>query len=384
MSDEAAIARQQALIGWYRLQRRELPWRHDGPGGHPDPYVVLVSESMLQQTRVEAVLEPFARWMQRFPSFAALAAADEADVVASWAGLGYYRRARNLHAAARAVVALHGGVLPADPAAIAALPGVGPYTTGALRSIGLGLPAALVDGNVARVLARLALVRARVDQPAGMRQIWALAEQAFAIDGPARADPSRYNQALMELGATLCRVGAPRCDACPVARWCEGLAAGAAAELPRKGSKRPPSDVHAAAFVALRSGAAGVEVLMGRRALGSRWGGLWQPAMVEAADAGAAFAALRAALAEVEALAPDAVGPELAQLEHVLTHRRYRVDAMVVRVPEGAGRGAVVAALERATRVLGFADPAWRAVADVSGRGDGVSRLGQRLVAAVA
>jgi A/G-specific adenine glycosylase len=215
---------QEALLHHYDRSARELPWRRD-----TDPYRVLVSEIMLQQTRVETVKGYYERWLERFPALDDLACAEEEEVLKAWEGLGYYRRARNLHRAARVVREEHGGVIPTDSAGLLMLPGVGEYTAGAVASISFGERTPAVDGNVRRVLARLFDVSA--PKPAWLRETAA---------GLVNADrPSDWNQALMELGATVCTPGRPDCDACPVSRWCRARAAGTQNERPVVIARRP-------------------------------------------------------------------------------------------------------------------------------------------------
>lgn len=220
----SAPAFRRALARWFARHRRPLPWR-----AKPSAYRTVVSELMLQQTQVATVLPYFERWIQRWPSFAHLAQADEAEVLAAWAGLGYYRRARLLHRLARAVTAL-----PRPPATADAwieLPGVGPYTAAAVASIAFGDPAAVVDGNVVRVLARVAgLRRAFPTTAVAVKAVTPLAD--VLLD---RRRPGDHNQAMMELGALVCRKAAPACDRCPVARWCaaRGKADGVPAFAPK-------------------------------------------------------------------------------------------------------------------------------------------------------
>ncbi len=370
------LERQRALLTWYVEHQRELPWRHQGPGPHPDPYHVLLSELMLQQTRVETVVGPFRRWLERFPTLQALAAAEEEAVVAAWAGLGYYRRARNLHAAARAVVGRHGGVLPHDEAALLALPGIGRYSAGALRSIGHGLPTALVDGNVARVLARWHALEMEVDGPAGAALLWRFAGAELDADGPARGDPSRWNQALMELGASVCAPRRPTCGNCPVRVGCRGETLGIADSLPRKSPRRPPTAVQAEALVVLARGTSGRdEAWLLQRPSRGRWAGLWQPPMVEGvlrSDPG--LAPLRALLLGLGARVAPA-----GTLEHVLTHRRYTVKAEVAHLAAAALTPAL-GELRAAALAMGFVDAGLRDAASLNGDGDGVSRLGVRLL----
>jgi A/G-specific adenine glycosylase len=204
-----------ALLAWFGVHRRDLPWRRTR-----DPYAIWVSEIMLQQTRVAAVMEHYARWMERFPTVAALAAAGEPEVLALWSGLGYYRRARMLHRAAQLVVEAHGGVLPETAAALQALPGIGAYTAAAVASIAFGEPVAVVDGNVERVALRMlgadALKQWQPETAAGKARAVRTLAQSLVDEGEA----GDSNQAMMELGATVCLPKAPLCLQCPLQRWC--------------------------------------------------------------------------------------------------------------------------------------------------------------------
>ena len=197
----------RALRAWFRKHGRDLPWRRTR-----DPYRVLVSEAMLQQTQVVRVMEYYERFLTRFPTLAALAEASPRRVRESWEGLGYYARARNLHAVARSVTEL-----PADPVALRALPGIGPYTAGAVASFAYERRAALVDTNVARVLRRVFAPRADVTTTRGQRKLWAIAESVLPATGRATWT---HNQALMELGALVCTARVARCDECPVSGIC--------------------------------------------------------------------------------------------------------------------------------------------------------------------
>ena len=206
LADGERRSLRSTLLRWYRKNRRDLPWRRTA-----DPYAVWVSEIMLQQTRVETVLPYYARFLERFPDASRLADATEDDVLASWSGLGYYRRARALHQGARVVMERHDGKLPRDPADLRRLPGVGRYTAGAIASVAFGLPEPILDGNVRRVLARIfAVDGVRLGPAAEERELWGLA--ASLVQGSA---PGDLNQALMELGALICTPRAPACPACP-------------------------------------------------------------------------------------------------------------------------------------------------------------------------
>src|SRR6185369_3543428 len=198
------------LLAWYGRHKRALPWRDVG-----DPYRTWISEIMLQQTQVDTVIPYYQRWLERFPTVQALAESPLNDVLALWEGLGYYSRARNLHRAAQQVAAERGGALPQTVDELLALPGIGRYTAGAIASIAFGVDAPVLDGNVKRVLARVFDIQTDVKSPAGARELWALA--ASLVPSGRAGD---YNQALMDLGATLCTPRAPACDICPVRELC--------------------------------------------------------------------------------------------------------------------------------------------------------------------
>jgi A/G-specific adenine glycosylase len=345
----AALRRR--LLAWYDGHRRDLPWRF--PQRAADPYRVWLAEALLQQTRVEAALPYYRRMLERFPTLEALAAAPEEEVLARWSGLGYYARARNLHAAARQALARHGG-LPASLEALRALPGFGPYTAGAVASIAFAIPAPAVDGNVARVLSRLFLV---ASDPATARTRARLHALATALVDPER--PGDLNQALMELGATCCAPRAPACPRCPVASLCAARAAGRVAELPRPRRRPAPRALALAAAIVRRRGS----ILVGRRPARGLFGRLWAPPLAEIAPGADAARSLAAALRAEHGL--DArIGPELAACERMLTHRALALRAFACEidgVPDGAGlRFATAAELE----VLGVA----AAVKDLLGR----------------
>jgi A/G-specific adenine glycosylase len=223
----ASPAFRDALIGWYRAHARALPWRTA-----PSVYKTVVSEFMLQQTQVKTVLPYFARWMAELPDFAALAAAPEARVLRLWEGLGYYARARNLHRLAKALAALPESPRTAD--SWSELPGVGPYTAAAIASIAFGAPAACVDGNVVRILARLTADETEFrDSATAAKAFTPLAARLISTSGA----PGDHNQAMMELGATVCLRQGPLCLVCPVRSFCAGARRGTAATLPRLAPK---------------------------------------------------------------------------------------------------------------------------------------------------
>ena len=252
------------LLTWYRANQRSLPWR-----GHASrsAYAVWVSEIMLQQTRVEAVIPYFQKWMRLFPTVQSLADASEHDVLSAWEGLGYYSRARNLHKAAKIVVEQHNGELPRDLDELRKLPGIGRYTLGAIASIAFGMDAPALDGNIKRVYARIFDLTATVDSPAGEKLLWELADQNLP-----RGHAGDYNQALMDLGATICVPRNPRCLICPVMTLCQARQNGTQDQRPVKSlSKEVPHYIHAAAVVIERS-----RVLLSQRPSKGLLGGMWE------------------------------------------------------------------------------------------------------------
>lgn len=264
--DPAAMA--SALVAWFRTHGRDYPWR-----GTRDPYAILISEIMLQQTQIATVLGRgyYARWLEQFPDFATLAAAGEEQVLKAWEGLGYYRRARNLHRLAKEVLAAHGGVLPQDHSTILALPGIGPYTAGAVASFAFGLPHPIVDGNVARVLSRVYNDPTPIDSSVGLKALW---ERAAALV-QASADPRALNSAVMELGQTHCSPTRPACELCPVRSECRATDP---ASLPVKQSRQQITPV-TERVIFLRTA---VGVLL-EQETGKRRTGLWKlPALLPA------------------------------------------------------------------------------------------------------
>jgi len=231
------------LLAWYHENARDLPWRRTR-----DPYAILVSELMLQQTRVETVLDRYERFLERFPSFANLAAAEVDDVLAEWSGLGYYRRARSLHSLAQAVVEQHGGRLPSDIDSLRALPGVGPYTAAAVASICFGIPELAIDGNIARVLCRLGAIEEDPKKSSAQRRLRDLASAQMSAH---RAGD--FNQALMELGARVCVPRSPRCGDCPVPDMCAARWLGIESQIPPS-RRQPIREVREEALVVEHNG----------------------------------------------------------------------------------------------------------------------------------
>jgi len=253
-------ATRRALLSWYDRHRRELPWR-----GTKDPYRIWVAEVMLQQTTVKTATPYYEAFLKRFPTLQALAEEPEEEVLGAWSGLGYYHRARNLHRGAQHVAERHGGRFPRTLEAALAVPGVGLYTASAILSIAHGLPLPVVDGNVRRVLARLLALRGpeyRKDGPYYNR-----AEELLD-----RERPGDWNQALMELGATVCTPRDPGCDACPLRSRCRARALGVVDELPEGRARRAPVDVQVAAALVERDG----KVLLVRRPEGRLLGRMWE------------------------------------------------------------------------------------------------------------
>jgi A/G-specific adenine glycosylase len=282
------------LLAWYDRAKRDLPWRT----ARPDFYRVWVSEIMLQQTRVEAVIPYYERFLARFPDVEALAGASEPDVLTAWTGLGYYSRARSLHRAAKQVASAGA---PADHGQLRELAGIGPYTAAAVASIAFGQPHAAVDGNVIRVMSRLTNDAGEISTPETRRRF---AEEAQRLLDPRR--PGDFNQAMMELGATVCVPRSPACGQCPVARLCKARAAGTERELPVKLRKTVTRDVALGlAIFAGRAGMSGKVFLVQRAAEERRLAGFWE---LPAKD-----------------LFPDWRGRAAMQIVHRIVNDRFRI-----------------------------------------------------------
>ncbi|NUP04683.1 MAG: A/G-specific adenine glycosylase [Polyangiaceae bacterium] len=310
VSPSRAKAAQKAIVAWFDRARRDLPWRRT-----KDPYAVWVSEIMLQQTRVETVIPYFERFMGRFPDVEELARADIADVLLAWSGLGYYRRARGLHAAAREVVSRYGAKFPRTTDELRTLPGVGEYTAGAVASIAFGERAPAIDGNVMRVVGRYIGLRADVGSTEAKRAVRAACE---ALVPPVR--PGDFNEALMELGATVCSPTSPDCPSCPWRRSCRGVELGldAVAGGPKKRAAVPRVKLIAA--IVEREGA----VLLARRPLDGLFGGLGEPPLAEGPLPRARTTFARAGIELHGKPGPRSV-------EHVLTHKVLEVKLATAR-----------------------------------------------------
>jgi A/G-specific adenine glycosylase len=303
------------LLSWYDRNARPLPWR-----GHPaNPYVQWLAEMMLQQTQAATVIPYFERFLKAFPTVHDLASAPRDRVLALWAGLGYYRRAHALHEAARKVSTEHGGAFPDTVEGLLSLPGVGRYTAGAIASIAFDRRAPILDGNVARVLSRLYLIEAAPEDAATRRRLWALAEAIL---------PSRrcgaFNQALMDLGATVCTPRSPRCADCPLAALCLAHREGATNRVPSPRRRAAVRELKLISFV-IRTKEL---VLARRRPAGGLWSAMWELPTVTA-DGLSPQEAASAALPPRWRIPGERIRPA-GTVEHQLTHRRVRVHVYVV------------------------------------------------------
>jgi A/G-specific adenine glycosylase len=310
----------KSLLDWYRRSNRDLPWRRTR-----DPWAIWVSEVMLQQTQVATVIPYYQRFLARFPDVAAAAAASLDDVLKHWEGLGYYARARNLHAAARRVVDEYGGEIPRDPDAFRKLPGVGEYIAAAVPSIAFGVPRAVVDGNVKRVIARLFALDESIDHRAGAKRIRELADELLDA-----GSPGDLNQAMMELGATVCRPATPACDACPVASWCAAFAAKKTTAYPVRSEKRVVPHQRIAVGVVERDG----RVLITRRKESGMLGGLWEFPGGKIAEGESAEDACRREIRE-EVNLDVVVGERVARVKHAYTHLHVEIDVFACTVRGG-------------------------------------------------
>lgn len=321
------------LLAWWDAGHAALPWRD-----RDDPYAIWVAEVMLQQTQISTVIPYYERWLARFPTVAALAAASLDEVLKLWEGLGYYSRARNLHAAAQKVVAERGGRLPDSVAGLKELPGIGPYTAGAIASIAFGRQVPVLDGNVIRVLSRLTDLEADVTETAIKRALWKLAGSLVPVERP-----GAFNQALMELGQRICVPAAPRCHDCPVADLCLARLRGTQLERPVRPPRRNTPHYDVVAGVIYRDDG---RFLIARRPLDGLLGGLWEfPGGKKEEDENLPQA-LQREIREELAL-EIAVGAPLLTVRHAYTHFRITLHAFRARHVAGEPQH------------LGVADHAW-------------------------
>lgn len=311
-----------AVSAWFVRNSRELPWRVE-LGRKRDPYRSLVAEAMLQQTQVSRVIEKFAEFVERFPTVESLAGADEREVLGLWTGLGYYRRARNLHAAAKMVVAQFGGRVPRDVDELRELPGVGRYTAGAIASIAHGEPAAIVDGNVARVLLRVHGRDASSDDKQVQGWLWERAESLVR----AAEQPGVFNEGLMELGATVCVPGTPRCWECPLREMCIARRDGKELEIPRPKARAARREVHCTVAVIRRSDGG---IVVEQRGENGMWAGMWQAPTIERADRPPSVAELARSVG-----IPAKKLKRTEAFEFLATHRRMVFEVFVASVAKG-------------------------------------------------
>lgn len=300
-------ALQRRLRRWFQRASRDLPWRHDR-----DPYRIWVSEIMLQQTQVATVIPYFERFIQAYPTVAHLAASDEAQVLKLWEGLGYYRRARGLHQAARRIMADHAGDIPSDPVKLRRLPGIGRYTMGAILSQAFGFRLPILEANSVRVLCRLLAEKGDPKTSAVRNQLWQVAEAILP-----RKDVGTFNQALMELGALVCTPSDPNCKRCPVANFCSAHRQGLVEEIPQAARTRRTLKILEVATVVRRGG----RVLLAQRPQTGRWAGLWEfphgpLPNGESQEEGAARI-----LEELTGIKAQ-LGPKLVTIKHAVTHHQ--------------------------------------------------------------
>jgi A/G-specific adenine glycosylase len=315
----------EKLTRWFQSAQRDLPWREEINAR--DPYRVVVSEVMLQQTTVAAVIPFYRRFLERFPDIQTLAAAELDEVLPLWAGLGYYSRARNLHACARAVMEKHGGQFPTTFDEVLALPGIGRYTAGAVLSIALDQHVAIVDANVARVLARVLCLEDDVKGSENQAKLWSEAAQLVE----AAKIPSQFNPAMMELGALICVPKTPRCEVCPVQQFCCAFQTQRQNELPHATPKRAEIEMHDVCAFVLREG----RVLLRRRSdeAGDKnwWRGMWELPRTTLQQGERTHDALRR-LFQNEISEQIEVGEKLKSVSHGVTHHRIALDCLQVEL----------------------------------------------------
>ena len=307
------------LLRWFDARRRDLPWRRTR-----DPYRILVSEYLLQRTRVASGIPYYERFIEQFPDLEALANASEDQVLRAWEGLGFYGRARNLYAAARAIVAHHGGHIPTTAESLRGLPGVGPYTSGAVASIAFGRRVPAIDGNVTRVLSRLYRIEEPVAKRGGRERLWKAASSLVP-----RSSPGVFNQALMELGATVCTPTSPSCGVCPLSQLCLARKAGIQTSLPRRPRPRNVRTVPVA-FGALADRG---RVLLVRRARSGLLGGLWSLPGGEIGTDASPRDAIRLLIRDQTGLDVD-VEDTGTRIVHAFSHRKWS-GAIYKCIPRG-------------------------------------------------
>ncbi len=321
------------LTAWHARRQRELPWRNAPPGAR-DPYTVWVSEIMAQQTRLAVVTGYFNRWMARFPTLDSLARADQQEILKLWEGLGYYSRARNLHKAAQLLACKHAGELPRTRRELLRLPGIGDYTAGAILSLAYGLPEPAIDGNVRRVFSRLWDIEDRIDTPAAQKKIASLARNLVE----ASPQPAAVNEALMELGALLCRPRNPLCHDCPLRPSCMARARGLQELRPVRAPRKQTPHFDYAAAVIWQGAPGDSPFLIARRPNDGLLGGLWSlPGARCVPEDKKLQACLRRSICEKLGLA-IAVNEPLTTVHHAFTHFRMTLHAFHARIHRGMPR----------------------------------------------
>lgn len=313
----------QELLDWYEINKRDLPWRR-----HRDPYYIWVSEIMLQQTRVDTVIPYFHRFIERFPTIQSLADAPEDDVLKCWEGLGYYSRARNLQAAARQVTEQYDGVMPSGKDEVSGLKGIGPYTSGAIRSIAFNIPAAAVDGNVMRVLSRYFLIEEDIMK---VKTRTKMEELVLTLVPDGRA--SDFTQALMELGALICTPKSPKCLVCPVMEHCSARLEGKEESLPIKTKAKPPRPEYRLTAIVEGTGVHEGKILIRKRPAAGLLAGMWElPHVIVPADGSSVPAAMPEETAMVrlrDALLEEGVPVQpighVMDAEHTFSHIQWNM-----------------------------------------------------------
>lgn len=313
----------RSLLRWYDANKRDLPWRRSD-----DPYHIWLSEIMLQQTRVEAVIDYYERFLDAFPTVDALARAPQDRVLKLWEGLGYYSRARNLRKAAAVIANERGGSFPETVDEWMALPGIGRYSAGAICSIAFGVRAPVLDGNVKRVLARVFAIEEAINETRTVKRMWGLADELLA---PRR--PGDFNQAMMELGARVCLPRRPRCDDCPVVKQCRAHALELESSLPNKAARQTPPHVHVVAAAIQKNG----RYLLGRRPSDGMLGGLWEFPGGKVESGESYEEALRRELHE-ELGVETRVGEHVISVDHAYTHLLVTIHLYRCEIVSGSAR----------------------------------------------
>lgn len=310
------------LLSWFAKNKRDLPWRHS-----PNAYRIWVSEVMLQQTTVKMATPHFERFLTAFPTVEALAAADETQVLRQWEGLGYYRRARGMHAAAKQIVTQHSGEFPRDLIALQKLPGIGRYTAGAIRSMAYNLPAPILETNTMRLFARLVGYRGDPTKSAGQKILWSVAEDILP-----RLQVSLFNQALMELGSLICTPSDPKCENCPVASLCEARAAGLQDVIPPPAVKQKFTSVREAAVIIRKNG----HILVRQCGEKERWAGLWDFPRFEITGEGPLFVSkeIQTKVRDLTGITAEP-GGLLTTIKHGVTRYRITLDCYAAQYRSG-------------------------------------------------